>query len=40
MSEVKLLTKIKTFDDVQKSLQDIEKNLNKLYEAVNSKADK
>ena len=40
MAEVKLITKIQTFDDVQKSLQDIEKVLNKLTEAVNSKADK
>tara|TARA_R100000458_G_scaffold59041_1_gene68512 strand:- start:135 stop:722 length:588 start_codon:yes stop_codon:yes gene_type:complete len=40
MSEVKLITKIQTFEDVQKSLQDIEKVLNGLTEAVNSKADK
>ena len=40
MAEVKLITKIQTFEDVQKSLQEIEKVLNSLTEAVNSKADK
>ena len=40
MSEVKLITKIQTFEDAQKCFQEIEKVLNSLSEAVNSKADK
>jgi len=40
MSEIKLITKIQSFDDVQKSLQEIETNLNKLNKAVNSISEK
>ena len=40
MAEVKLLTKIQSFEDVQKSLQEIEVNLNKLSNAVNSITEK
>ena len=40
MPQIKLITKLQSFDDVNKSLQEVEKNLNKLFEAVNQKADK
>mgnify|MGYP003648659585 FL=1 len=38
-SKVKIITKVQSFEDVQKSLQDIEKNFNKLTEAVNKKSE-
>jgi hypothetical protein len=38
-NKIKLVTKIQTFDDVQRSLQSVEKTLNKLSEAINKKAE-
>ena len=38
-NKIKLVTKIQTFEDVQRSLQSVEKTLNKLSEAINKKAE-
>tara|TARA_R100000458_G_C8236041_1_gene216383 strand:+ start:885 stop:1181 length:297 start_codon:yes stop_codon:yes gene_type:complete len=41
MSEkVKILTKVSSFDDVQRSLQELESKLNDLYKSVNDVSEK
>ena len=39
MGQVKITTKVQAFKDVNKSLQDIQKNFNELFKAVNTNAE-